>query len=229
MIYLVEDDENIRKLVVYTLNNSGFEVLGFEDASSFWVHMDKKIPDLLLLDIMLPDEDGLSILKKLRQSIITKSLPIMMLTAKSSEYDKVIGFDNGADDYLPKPFGMMELIARIKALLRRTEKETTDDFYKVDSLYVSPSRHKVTVDGEKISLTLKEFELLCYLLANRGIVKTRDQILNKIWDYSFDGESRTVDVHIRTLRQKLGTAADLIETVRGVGYIIGDDNEKIDE
>ncbi|MBQ7128366.1 MAG: response regulator transcription factor, partial [Clostridia bacterium] len=139
------------------------------------------------------------------------------------------GFDNGADDYLPKPFGMMELIARIKALLRRTEKETTDDFYKVDSLYVSPSRHKVTVDGEKISLTLKEFELLCYLLANRGIVKTRDQILNKIWDYSFDGESRTVDVHIRTLRQKLGTAADLIETVRGVGYIIGDDNEKIDE
>ena len=229
MIYLVEDDENIRKLVVYTLNNSGFEVLGFEDASSFWVHMDKRIPDLLLLDIMLPDEDGLSILKKLRQSIITKSLPIMMLTAKSSEYDKVIGFDNGADDYLPKPFGMMELIARIKALLRRTEKETTDDFYKVDSLYVSPSRHKVTVDGEKISLTLKEFELLCYLLANRGIVKTRDQILNKIWDYSFDGESRTVDVHIRTLRQKLGTAADLIETVRGVGYIIGDDNEKIDE
>lgn len=229
MIYLVEDDENIRKLVVYTLNNSGFEVLGFEDASSFWVQMDKKIPDLLLLDIMLPDEDGLSILKKLRQSIITKSLPIMMLTAKSSEYDKVIGFDNGADDYLPKPFGMMELIARIKALLRRTEKETTDDFYKVDSLYVSPSRHKVTVDGEKISLTLKEFELLCYLLANRGIVKTRDQILNKIWDYSFDGESRTVDVHIRTLRQKLGTAADLIETVRGVGYIIGDDNEKIDE
>ena len=229
MIYLVEDDENIRKLVVYTLNNSGFEVLGFEDASSFWVQMDKKIPDLLLLDIMLPDEDGLSILKKLRQSIITKSLPIMMLTAKSSEYDKVIGFDNGADDYLPKPFGMMELIARIKALLRRTEKETIDDSYRVGSLYVSPSRHKVTVDGEKISLTLKEFELLCYLLANRGIVKTRDQILNKIWDYSFDGESRTVDVHIRTLRQKLGTAADLIETVRGVGYIIGDDNEKIDE
>ncbi len=229
MIYLVEDDENIRELVVYTLNNSGFKAQGFHDAKSFWAQMDKKIPDLLLLDIMLPDEDGLSILKKLRQSVITKSLPIMMLTAKSSEYDKVIGFDNGADDYLPKPFGMMELLARIKALLRRTEKESADDFYQVGTLYVSPSRHKVTVDGEKVNLTLKEFELLCFLLANKGIVKTRDQILNKIWDYSFDGESRTVDVHIRTLRQKLGSAADLIETVRGVGYIIGDDNEKIDK
>lgn len=229
MIYLVEDDENIRELVVYTLNNSGFEAKGFHDAKSFWAQMDKKIPDLLLLDIMLPDEDGLSILKKLRQSVITKSLPIMMLTAKSSEYDKVIGFDNGADDYLPKPFGMMELLARIKALLRRTEKESADDFYQVGTLYVSPSRHKVTVDGEKVNLTLKEFELLCFLLANKGIVMTRDQILNKIWDYSFDGESRTVDVHIRTLRQKLGSAADLIETVRGVGYIIGDDNEKIDK
>lgn len=222
MIYLVEDDDNIRELVVYTLNNSGFETVGFCDAKSFWKQTEEKLPDLFLLDIMLPDEDGLSILKKLRSSPATKNSPIMLLTAKSSEYDKVIGFDNGADDYLPKPFGMMELIARIKALLRRTEKESDDGDYRVGCLYVSPSRHKVKVDGEKVSLTLKEFELLCYLLENKGIVKTRDQILNKIWDYSFDGGSRTVDVHIRTLRQKLGKAADLIETVRGVGYIIGD-------
>ncbi|MGN0173326.1 MAG: response regulator transcription factor [Acutalibacteraceae bacterium] len=222
MVYLVEDDENIRELVVYTLNNSNMEAVGFESAKPFWEAMETRIPDIVLLDIMLPEEDGLSILKKLRASSVTKSLPIMMLTAKSSEYDKVIGFDNGADDYLPKPFGMMELIARIKALLRRTPKETDEVEYSIGPLYVSPSRHKVTVNGEKINLTLKEFEMLCYLLKNRGIVKTRDQILNKIWGYSFDGESRTVDVHIRTLRQKLKSAADLIETVRGIGYTIGD-------
>ncbi len=222
MIYLVEDDENIRELVVYTLNNTNMEAVGFESAESFWAAMENKIPDLVLLDIMLPGEDGLSILKKLRASSVTNSLPIMMLTAKSSEYDKVIGFDNGADDYLPKPFGMMELIARIKALLRRTPKESNEVEYSIGPLYVCPSRHKVKVNGEKIVLTLKEFEMLCYLLENRGIVKTRDQILNKIWGYSFDGESRTVDVHIRTLRQKLKSAADLIETVRGIGYTIGD-------
>ena len=222
MIYLVEDDANIRELVVYTLNTSSMEAVGFEKASPFWEAMEKKLPDLILLDIMLPEEDGLSILKKLRASSITKNLPIMMLTAKSSEYDKVVGFDCGADDYVAKPFGMMELIARIKALLRRTPKDSDEKEYTIGPLYVSPARHKVKVDGEKIVLTLKEFEMLCYLLENRGIVKTRDQILNKIWGYSFDGESRTVDVHIRTLRSKLKSAAYLIETVRGIGYTIGD-------
>ena len=222
MIYLVEDDENIRELVDYTLNSSNMEAIGFEKSEGFWQALEKKIPDLVLLDIMLPEEDGLSILKKLRASSVTKHLPIMMLTAKSSEYDKVVGFDCGADDYVTKPFGMMELIARIKALLRRTPKESDEVVYNVGSLCVSPSRHKVKVDGEKVSLTLKEFEMLVYLLENRGIVKTRDQILNKIWGYSFDGESRTVDVHIRTLRSKLGSASNLIETVRGIGYTIGD-------
>lgn len=222
MIYLVEDDENIRELVVYTLNTSGMEAVGFEKSAPFWEAMEKKLPDLVLLDIMLPEEDGLSILKKLRASSVAKNLPIMMLTAKASEYDKVVGFDNGADDYVAKPFGMMELIARIKALLRRTPKDSNEVEYSIGPLYVSPSRHKVKVDGEKITLTLKEFEMLVYLLENRGIVKTRDQILNKIWGYSFDGESRTVDVHIRTLRSKLKSAANLIETVRGIGYTIGD-------
>lgn len=227
MIYLVEDDDNIRELVVYTLNTSGLSAVGFSDSVPFWAQMEKQIPDLILLDIMLPNEDGLSILKKLRTSSVTKSLPIMMLTAKASEYDKVVGFDLGADDYVAKPFGMMELIARIKALLRRNSSSDSKDIeYNIGSLYVSPSRHKVKVDGEKISLTLKEFEMLVYLLENKGIVKTRDQILNKIWGYSFDGESRTVDVHIRTLRSKLKSAANIIETVRGIGYTIGDDNEK---
>ncbi len=222
MIYIVEDDANIRELVVYTLNSSNMSAQGFENAKSFYAQMEKSIPDLVLLDIMLPGEDGLAILKKLRSSPITKNLPIMMLTAKSSEYDKVIGFDYGADDYVSKPFGMMELIARIKALLRRMPSNNNDTVYEIDNLYVSPERHKVKVDGENIVLTLKEFELLVYLLENKGIVKTRDQILNKIWGYSFDGESRTVDVHIRTLRQKLKSAAGLIQTVRGIGYIIGE-------
>ena len=222
MIYLVEDDANIRELVVYTLNSSNIKAVGFENAKQFWAEIEKGLPDLVLLDIMLPGEDGLSILKKLRNSPVTKNLPIMMLTAKSSEYDKVIGFDYGADDYVAKPFGMMELVARIKALLRRTPTTKNDVEYEIGPLYVSPTHHKVKVDGEKIDLTLKEFEMLVFLLENKGVVQTRDQILNKIWGYSFDGESRTVDVHIRTLRQKLKSAADVIETVRGIGYKIGD-------
>ncbi len=222
MIYLVEDDANIRELVVYTLKSSNMEAVGFENSKGFWEAIEKSMPDLVLLDIMLPGEDGLTILKKLRNSPVTKNLPIMMLTAKSSEYDKVIGFDYGADDYVAKPFGMMELIARIKALLRRTPATKNDKEYEIGPLYVCPNRHKVKVDGEKIVLTLKEFEMLVFLLENRGVVLTRDQILNKIWGYSFDGESRTVDVHIRTLRQKLKNAANVIETVRGIGYKIGD-------
>ena len=224
MIYLVEDDASIRELVVYALNNSGFEAHGFDTPSAFWSAMAKEVPTMVLLDIMLPEEDGLQILKKLRADPRTQRIPVIMLTAKGSEYDKVIGLEAGADDYIPKPFGMMELIARVKALLRRASDQPAPATYQVGCLTVCPQRHLVEVDGAAVTLTLKEYELLCMLLKNRNMVLTRDRLLNQIWGYSFDGENRTVDVHIRTLRQKLGKAGDLIETVRGVGYRIGGDN-----
>ena len=220
MIYLVEDDASIRELVVYALNNSGFQAIGFDTPSAFWQALAKQTPELILLDIMLPEEDGLQILRKLRQSPVTRRTPVIMLTAKGSEYDKVIGLEAGADDYIPKPFGMMELIARVKALLRRADDRPADESYRAGCLTVCPERHLVEVEGRQVTLTLKEFELLCMLLKNRNMVLTRDRLLNQIWGYSFDGENRTVDVHIRTLRQKLGPAGDLIETVRGVGYKI---------
>lgn len=220
MIYLVEDDESIRELVIYTLKSQGMEAKGFERPSQFWKELDKEIPSLILLDVMLPEEDGISILKKLRTRPDTRKLPIIMLTAKGSEYDVVMGLDSGADDYIPKPFRMMELISRIKAALRRAEDNGAEE-YRLENLYVSPMKHIVTVDQEPVSLTLKEYEMLCLLLKNSGMVLSRTQLLNQIWGYEFDGESRTVDVHIRTLRQKLGRAGDLIETVRGVGYKIG--------
>lgn len=227
MIYLVEDDANIRELVVYTLNSTGFEATGFGTPSEFWKAMEENIPQLVLLDIMLPEESGLSILEKIRRNPQTKKLPVIMLTAKGSEMDKVRGFELGADDYIPKPFGMMELVARVKALLRRTSAEqgSAPDEYTIDNLYVSPRKHKVKVDGETVNLTRKEFDMLCLLLENRDIVLTRDQLLNRIWGYSFDGESRTVDVHIRTLRQKLGSAGKVIKTVRGIGYKISNEEE----
>ncbi len=221
MIYFVEDDNNIRELVVYTLNNSGLEAEGFGLPSEFWRATERKMPSMIMLDIMLPEEDGLSILKKLRSNSKTKKIPIMMITAKSSEFDKVVGLDLGADDYIPKPFGMMELIARVKALLRRTEAKYAEDEYAIGNLYVCPSKHIVRVDGNDVVLTLKEFEILCMLLKSGNIVLTRDTLLNEIWGYSFDGESRTVDVHIRTLRQKLGSGGDCIKTIRGMGYKIG--------
>ena len=221
MIYFLEGDNSIRELVVYTMNSTGFEATGFSRPSEFWEAMEKETPSLVLLDIMLPEEDGLSILKKLRASPATQRLPVMMLTAKDSEFDKVLGLDSGADDYVPKPFGMMELMARIKALLRRTSPDGSQERdYTLGKLYISPSRHLVKVDGKEIALTLKEFELLCFLLENDGMVLTRDKILARIWGYDFDGETRTVDVHVRTLRQKLGECGSLIETVRGVGYKI---------
>ena len=219
MIYLVEDDESIRELVIYTLKSQGFEAKGFERPSLFWKELEKEHPSLLLLDVMLPEEDGISILKKLRVRPDTRKLPIIMLTARGSEYDTVIGLDSGADDYIPKPFRMMELISRIRALLRRSEDHGAEE-YQAGNLYVCPARHVVTVDNKKINLTLKEYEVLCLLLKNSGTVLSRTQLLNQVWGYEFDGESRTVDVHIRTLRQKLGTAGDLVETVRGVGYKI---------
>ena len=204
MIYVLEDDNSIREFVVYTLCHMDLEAKGFERPSEFWAGMEETLPSLILLDIMLPEEDGLSVLKKLREHADTKEVPVIMLTAKDSEYDKVLGLDSGADDYVPKPFGIMELVARIKALLRRTE-----------------NRADTTDDGEKL-ITLKEFELLHLFMENQGQVFTRDQLLNRIWGYEFDGESRTVDVHIRSLRMKLKEAGNMIETVRGVGYKIGD-------
>ena len=223
MIYLVEDDNSIRELVVYTLCNVDLQAKGFETPSAFWAAMEQEQPSLVLLDIMLPEEDGLQILKKLRASSKTKKLPVMMLTAKGSEYDKVVGLDGGADDYVSKPFGMMELVSRIKALLRRAgESQTAMVEYKLGPLYVCPSKHIIRVNDQDVALTLKEYEVLCLLLEHQGTVFNREQILNQIWGYHFDGESRTVDVHIRTLRQKLGEAGSLIETIRGIGYRIGE-------
>lgn len=221
MIFLVEDDENIRELVTYTLNSQGLEAEGFSRPSEFWTAMASGPPSLVLLDIMLPEEDGLSILKKLRSGGDTRKLPVIMLTAKGSEYDTVLGLDKGADDYIPKPFRMMELIARIRALLRRSQDQEQVAEYSLGNLYVCPSRHIVHVDGKDISLTLKEFELLCLLLSEQETVFSRAQLLDRIWGYEFDGESRTIDVHVRTLRQKLGDAGECIKTVRGIGYKIG--------
>ena len=220
MIYCVEDDDNIRELVIYTLETTGLKARGFADGSAFTEALAFETPELILLDIMLPGEDGLEILKKLKCSSKTKSIPVIMVTAKGSEYDKVIGLDSGADDYLPKPFGMMELVSRVRALLRRTATtpEKVRKFYQIGLVSVDVEKHEVLVDGNPVTLTYKEFELLCYLMENEGIVLSRDRLLSKIWGYDFDGETRTVDVHIRTLRQKLGIGGSIIETIRGVGY-----------
>lgn len=223
MIFLLEDDTSIQNFVLYTLKNTGFEAEGFERPCDFWKRLDEVMPELLLLDIMLPEEDGIEILKKLRLNEKTKDLPIIMLTAKGTEYDKVLGLDCGADDYVAKPFSMMELMSRIKALLRRSGKRESDkEVYVIDSLMLDVQKHIVRVNGKDITtLTHKEFELLALLMAYSEKVFSRDQILQSVWGYEFDGESRTVDVHIRTLRQKLGDAGSLIETVRGFGYKIG--------
>ena len=226
MIYVLEDDESIRELIIYTLNGQKMEAKGFSTPSEFWEAISEKVPSLLLLDIMLPEEDGFSILEKLRAAPATKRLPIIMLTAKGSEYDIVRGLDIGADDYIPKPFRMMELLSRIRALLRRSgANDGRMEEYRVGNLYVNPTRHEVQVDGKDVVLTLKEFELLNLLISRQGIVFTRAQLLDEIWGYGFDGESRTVDVHVRTLRQKLGPAGNYIETVRGIGYKIGGEKE----
>ena len=222
MIWCVEDDGSIRDFVIYTLNSQGMDARGFELPSEFWQAVAEEVPSLVLLDIMLPEEDGISVLKKLRASGRTRKLPVIMLTAKGTEYDKVLGLDGGADDYVTKPFGMMELLSRIRALLRRTEKESSQ--YRCGQLAVDTGRHVVTVDGREVTLTQKEFEVLCLLLKNRGQVLSREQLIESVWGYAFTGESRTVDVHVRTLRQKLGEAGAYIETVRGYGYKIGPEN-----
>lgn len=221
MIYLVEDDANIRELVTYTLNHSGLDATGFERPSQFWKAMEQKLPDLVLLDIMLPEEDGLSILRRLRAAPATASIPILLVSAKNSEYDKVMGLDNGADDYLAKPFGMMELVARVRAVLRRVQDAPAETEYRVGELYVCPQRHSVRAAGREVALTCKEFELLCLLLRNKGIVLTRATLMDRVWGFESERENRTLDVHIRTLRVKLGEAGSYIETVRGIGYKIG--------
>ncbi len=220
MIYCVEDDSNIRELVVYTLNTTGMKACGFEDGKAFWAALASETPELVLLDIMLPGEDGMKMLKKLKSSSKTKDIPVIMVTAKGAEYDKVMGLDAGADDYVTKPFGMMELVSRIKAVLRRTKKEESKEF-SIGKLKLDLQRHEVQVDGQVVVLTLKEFEMLHKLVKNPKKVFTREQLLEDIWGYAVEVETRTVDVHVRTLRQKLGEAGDMIETVRGVGYRLG--------
>ena len=220
MIYLLEDDASIRDFVVYALSGQGMEARGFERPSEFWAAVAEQVPELVLLDIMLPEEDSVSVLKKLRSAPATADLPVIMLTAKSTEYDKVLGLDAGADDYVAKPFGMLELLSRIRALLRRTSRTSESAVYRCGELTVDLARHTVEAAGRSVALTQKEFEVLSLLLKNRGQVISRDRLLEEVWGYAFTGESRTVDVHIRTLRQKLGDSGSYIETVRGYGYKI---------
>ncbi len=221
MIYVVEDDTGIRELLVYTLTGSGYETTGFSSPTLFWETMEKELPQLILLDIMLPGEDGISVLKKIRANPTTASIPVMMVTAKSAEYDKVEGLDSGADDYLAKPFGMMELVSRVKALLRRAQ-TTTVPSLAYGGIEIEPNARTLSVNGIPVTVTLKEFELLQLFLKHPARVYPREELLNKIWGYTFEGESRTLDVHIRTLRQKLGDCGKYIETVRGIGYKLGE-------
>jgi two-component system alkaline phosphatase synthesis response regulator PhoP len=225
MIDIVEDDENIQKIEIYTLQSTGFDAQGFADAGSFFASLsDGPLPDLVLLDIMLPDEDGVQVLKKLRTDPRTAGVPVIMATARGTEFDKIKGLDNGADDYLVKPFGMMEMVSRVKAVLRRVQA------FPASSLSAGPitlklEQHKVLVEEKEVELTLKEFELLRLLISHPGIVYTREQILEQVWGFLYDGETRTVDVHVGTLRQKLGDAGRYIETVRGVGYRFREENK----
>ena len=226
MIYCVEDDAGIRELVVYTLQNTGLEARGFADGAALFEALRTEKPQLILLDIMLPGEDGITILRRLRAAQDTARLPVILVTAKNTEYDKVIGLDSGADDYIAKPFGMMELVARIRAVLRRAGGESAEGesshVLVAGSICVDERAHTVHVGENEVQLTLKEYQLLCLLMKNRGAVLTRDVLLENIWGYGNESETRTVDVHIRTLRQKLGPGGSMIETVRGVGYRMGD-------
>ena len=223
MIYCVEDDRNIRELLVYTLETTGFEAKGLADGNELWSALKNAdaIPEMILLDIMLPGEDGYAILEKLKNFSATRNIPVIMVTAKEAEYDKVRGLESGADDYITKPFGMMEFVARVKAVLRRSSRQSEDRELRCGNLSVFVGRHEVFYEDKPVELTRKEFEHLLYLMENKGLVMTRNQILCHVWGYDFDGETRTVDVHVRSLRQKLGDGGNMIETVRGVGYRIG--------
>ncbi len=218
MIYIVEDDRNIQEIELFALKNSGYQAVGFETAKEFYKALAEKLPELILLDIMLPDEDGLSILKRLRTRADTQKIPVILVTAKSTEIDKVKGLDGGADDYIAKPFGVMEMIARVKALLRRSG-GAEESLMICGNVTLDSEKRMVYVDGKPVELTYKEFELLKLLMKNHGIVISRDVIMERVWDSSFEGESRTIDVHVRTLRQKLGDGGALIKTIRNVGYM----------
>lgn len=218
MIFCVEDDKSIRDLVIYTLTAVGYEAEGFATGEEMFKALEKTSPQLIMLDIMLPDEDGLAILKKLKSDPMTEDIPVIMATAKGTEYDKVVGLDLGADDYLAKPFGMMEMISRVKAVLRRSAPKEKTDVLRMGKLELDEKRHTVSVDGTQVQLTLKEYELLRVFMKNPGIVFSRDSLLSIVWGINFIGESRTVDVHIGTLRTKIGECGNYIETVRGVGY-----------
>ena len=220
MIYIVEDDENIREIEMFALKNAGYEVQGFDCASAFYAKLKEKVPAMVLLDIMLPDEDGLSIVKKLRFTAETRKLPIIMATAKTTELDKVKGLDIGADDYITKPFGVMELISRVKALMRISRGMEEERMIKLGPIFMDDEKRAVYVDDCPCELTYKEYELLKLLLLNAGIVASRDMILDRVWGTDFEGESRTLDMHIKTLRQKLGSAGTMIKTVRNVGYML---------
>lgn len=219
LIYILEDDRNIREIEEIALNNAGYQVVSFETAKEFQQKLNERIPDLLLLDLMLPDADGLRLVTQLRQNVMTMSLPVIMVTAKTTEIDKVRGLDSGADDYLTKPFSVMELISRVKALLRRSMKGLKERVITIGEISLDVERRKVTVAGERCELTYKEYELLKLLMNNAGIVTPREEILSKVWETDFEGESRTIDMHIKTLHQKLGSSANRIKTVRNVGYL----------
>ena len=219
LIYIVEDDESIREIESIALKNSNYIVSAFENAKEFYKKLDELVPDLILLDVMLPDESGYDIVRKLRKRPATQDIPIIMVTAKTTEMDMIKGFDGGADDYIKKPFSIMELITRVKALLRRTAKEEPK-LLKLDDLVIDHERHVVTVNNEPVDLTYKEYELLRLLLGSQGIVMTREVIMRSVWDTDFEGETRTVDMHIKTLRHKLGDYGSRIKTVRNVGYVI---------
>ena len=218
MIFCVDDDNAIRDIEVYTLNSTGFEARGFEDGQSLLKALEEELPRLIILDIMMPGEDGISVLKKIRSDERTKSVPVIMATAKGMEYDRITGLDTGADDYIVKPFGVMEMVSRVKAVLRRCEKPDDRKTLSAAGITMYTEERKVTCDGEDVKLTYKEYELLHLFLSNRSIVFTRDQILTKVWGIDYFGETRTVDMHIKTLRQKLGKYGSLIKTVINVGY-----------
>lgn len=221
-IYIVEDDQNIREIETFALQNSGYDVIGFDCAKAFFEKLGERIPSLVILDVMLPDESGLAIVKKLRANSATRKLPVLMVTAKSSEIDTVKGLDSGADDYLTKPFGVMELISRVKALLRRSNDVDKEKFFSLGGVYLDDEKRRIYVENQPCELTFKEYELLKLLMHNAGIVTARDIILDRVWGTDYEGESRTLDMHIKTLRQKLGEEGKLIKTVRNVGYIMSD-------
>jgi len=217
-IWCIEDDSNINNLVIYAMQSAGFDARGFGSFREFDTAINYEKPDLIILDVMLPDIDGMEILSKLKSSYATKSIPVIMLTAKTAEIDKVRALDMGADDYVPKPFGVMELLSRVRAVLRRTAPRNEDDILVCHEVVIFPAQHKVEVNGVPIELTLKEYNLLHLLVSNKGQVFTRKQLMDKVWGDSYVGESRTIDMHIKTLRQKLGVGGDVVKTIRGVGY-----------